>query len=90
MAERARAAVSLVMHDVEGVVRKDVVQVVVDSGDDLEAALRIARPSWPARRAHLAGLNGHVLKANGGETWLTSGKDVDWERYVVQVADVIQ
>ena len=88
--ERTRTAVHLVMHDVEAVLGKDVLHVIVESGDDLEAALKKARPSWPATGARRAPLNGYVLKPDGSGIGLASGEGVEWESYVVRVSDVIQ
>lgn len=89
--ERTRAAVNLVMQDVEAELGKGAVLVVVGTPDELCQSLTALRPRWGHVAKDTSGnVTGWFLGSDGSGIGLSVWDDLDWEEAVVGVAEVIQ
>lgn len=90
--ERTRAAVNLVMQDVQTELGRGAATVVVGTPDELRQSLVTLRPGW---RSVIDGafedITGWFPGSDGSSgIGLCGGEYLDWEDVVVAVADVIQ
>ncbi len=97
--ELTRAAVTLVMNDVEAELGQGAIVIVVGSPDELSAQLAIWRPTWRPRAAGDVPVVGWVLDSGGhsaialtSQAALSWGEQADlgWTEVVVRVADTVQ
>ena len=90
--ERTRAAVNLVMQDVEAELGRGAAIVVVGTPDELRQSLVTLRPGWRTVIEGAVGdVTGWFLGSDGcSGIGLGCWEYLDWEDVVVGVADVIQ
>jgi len=84
--ERTRAAVNLVMQDVEAELGPGALTVIVGSQEELAAEL----PPWASSFPSRSNIYGWVFMSGDGAIGLCDSEGMPWEDLVVRIADTLQ